>query len=94
MRCSIGTTFDVTYSLRIKESARKEIGALPKDDRMRVVTAIDGLRDEPHQGTQLKGTATGLRRIRVGRYRVIFEVQKDALVVLVVRVGHRKDVYR
>jgi mRNA interferase RelE/StbE len=84
----------VTYSLRIKESAAKEIRALPKSDRLRVITAIDGLRQSPHQGTQLKGSSTGLRRIRVGRYRVIFEVQNDVLVVLVLRVGHRKDVYR
>jgi len=84
----------VTYSLRIKASAVKEIRALPKGDRERVVAAIDGLRVEPHQGTQLKGSATGLRRIRVGRYRIIFEVQAAVLIVLVLRVGHRKDVYR
>jgi mRNA interferase RelE/StbE len=84
----------VTYSLRIKDSARLEIAALPKADRVRVVAAIDGLRGDPHQGAQLKGSATGLRRIRVGQYRVLFEVQKDVLVVLVLRVGHRKDVYR
>jgi mRNA interferase RelE/StbE len=84
----------VTYSLRIKASAAKEIRALPKSDRERVVAAIDGLREEPHQGTQLKGSTTGLRRIRVGRYRVIFEVQNDVLIVLVLRVGHRRDVYR
>lgn len=86
--------FGVTYSLRIKENASKEIRALPRSDRERVIAAIDSLRDEPHQGTQLKGSTTGLRRIRVGRYRVIFEVQKEALIVLVLRVGHRKDVYR
>lgn len=84
----------MTYSLRIKASAVKEIRALPKGDRERVVAAIDGLRAEPHQGTQLKGSATGLRRVRVGRYRIIFEVQAAVLIVLVLRVGHRKDVYR
>jgi mRNA interferase RelE/StbE len=84
----------VTYSLRIKASASTEIRALPKSDRERVVVAIDSLREDPHQGTQLKGTRTGLRRLRVGRYRVIFEVQKDVLIVLVLRVGHRGDVYR
>jgi mRNA interferase RelE/StbE len=84
----------VTYSLRIKESAAKEIRALPKNDRERVIVAIDALRDDPNQGTQLKGSATGLRRIRVGSYRIIFEVQKGELIVLVLRVGHRKDLYR
>jgi mRNA interferase RelE/StbE len=84
----------VTYSLQIKASASKEIRALPKGDRERVVAAIDSLREEPHQGTQLKGSTTGLRRIRVGRYRVIFEVQSSVLVILVLRVGHCRDVYR
>jgi mRNA interferase RelE/StbE len=94
MPCSTGTRFGVTYSLRIKQSASKELLALPKQDRERVVAAIDSLRVEPHQGTQLKGSSTGLRRIRVGVYRVIFEVQKAVLVILVLRMGHRKDVYR
>jgi mRNA interferase RelE/StbE len=84
----------VTWSLRIKQSAVEEIQALPKADRLRVVAAIDDLRESPHQGAQLKGSSTGLRRIRVGRYRVIFEVQQQVLVVLVLRVGHRSDVYR
>ena len=84
----------MTYSLRIKESAAKELRALPKADRLRIIAAIDGLVQNPHQGAQLKGSSTGLRRIRVGTYRVIFEVQNEALVVLVVRVGHQRDVYR
>jgi mRNA interferase RelE/StbE len=84
----------VTYSLRIKESAAKEIRALAKNDRERVIVAIDALREDPHQGTQLKGSQTGLRRIRVGSYRIIFEVRKEELLILVLRVGHRKDVYR
>lgn len=84
----------MSYSLTIKASAVKEIQRLPSDDRRRVAVAIDGLREQPHQGTQLKGSHTGLRRIRVGRYRVIYEVQRAALVVLVLRVGHPRDVYR
>ena len=84
----------MTYSLKIKSSALEEIKRLPRDDRHRVVGAIDGLREQPHQGALLKGMHTGLRRIRVGHYRVIFEVRNDALVILVLRVGHRRDVYR
>lgn len=84
----------VLYSLKIKSSALKEIKGLSQDDRHRVTAAIDGLRENPHQGTLLKGTHTGLRRIRVGSYRVIFEVQRAVLIVLVLRVGHRRDVYR
>jgi mRNA interferase RelE/StbE len=84
----------MSYSLRIKNSALKEIKALPTEQRQRVVTTIDGLRQNPHQGTLLKGKHTGLRRIRVGAYRIIFEIQQKVLVVLVLRVGHRRQVYR
>lgn len=72
----------------------KELRALPKPDRVRVVGAIDRLRHSPHQGTQLKGMSNGLRRIRVGDYRVIFEVHNQVLTVLVLRVGRRREVYR
>ena len=83
-----------TCSLKIKGSAVKDLEALPPGDRRRVVLAIDGLREDPQQGTLLKGKLSGLRRIRVGRYRVIYEVAHDRLVVLVLRVGHRRDIYR
>jgi len=46
------------------------------------------------EGTQLKGDLTGLRRIRAGQYRIIYEIQKDELIILVVRTGHRKEIYR
>jgi mRNA interferase RelE/StbE len=84
----------VTYSLKIKNSAAREIKRLSLQDRVRVVAAIDGLKEQPHVGTLLKGQFTGLRRIRVGHHRVIYEVQDSVLVVLVLRVGHRRDIYR
>ena len=61
---------------------------------MRVVEAIDLLCDTPAAGSALKGEFEGLRRLRVGHYRVVYEWQRSALVILVVRVGHRREVYR
>ena len=84
----------VAYSVRIKRSAVKALGRIPKHDRVRIVDAIDGLAEHPHAGSSLKGGLRGLRRIRVGGYRVVYEVQDAALVVLVVRVAHRGTVYR
>lgn len=84
----------MAYSVRIKRSAVKSLGRIPKHDRVRIVDAIDGLAEHPHTGTALKGGLRGLRRIRVGGYRVVYEVQDDALVVLVVRVAPRGTVYR
>jgi mRNA interferase RelE/StbE len=59
-----------------------------------MVAAIDRLCETPTAGSALKGEFEGLRRLRVGRYRVVYEWQQQQLVVLVVRIGHRKDVYR
>lgn len=84
----------MAYSVRIKRSAVKALGRIPKQDRVRIVDAIDGLAEHPHAGSSLKGGLRGLRRIRVGGYRVVYEVQDAALIVLVVRVAHRGTVYR
>jgi mRNA interferase RelE/StbE len=60
---------------------------------MRVVEAIDLLCETP-AGSALKGEFEGLRRLRVGHYRVVYEWQRSELVILVVRIGHRREVYR
>lgn len=82
------------YSLRIKRSAANALSALAKADRLRVVEAIDMLCDTPAAGSALKGEFEGLRRLRVGHFRVVYEWQRSDLVILVVRIGHRRDVYR
>jgi len=84
----------VTYSVSIKQSAAKALEKIARDDRLRIIAAIDQLRDNPAAGSVLKGEFSGLRRIRVGNYRVVYEIQDQQLVVLVVRIGHRREVYR
>ena len=84
----------MSFSIRIKESAAKELRRVAKPDRARIVAAIDRLAETPHLGTSLKGDLRGLRRIRVGDYRILYEVRDKELVVLVVRVAHRQDAYR
>ena len=82
------------YSVRIKDSAAKELARIPPPARRRFVYAIDGLGEQPLAGSPLKGELRGLRRLRVGNYRVVYEVLDDELVVLVVRVAHRGNAYR
>ncbi len=94
MRCWTGTRSGVSFSIRIKESAAKELKRITKLDRERIIAAIDRLAETPHLGTSLKGDLKGLRRLRVGNYRVLYELRDDELVVLVVRVAHRRDAYR
>lgn len=82
------------YSLKIKKSAFKELQLLDKPTRKRLVAAIDQLAENPHVGKLLKGDFSGLRRLRVGSYRIVYEINETEVLVLVVRVAHRKDVYR
>ena len=82
------------FSVRIKGSAARELAALPKVARTRIANAIDTLSERPYAGNRLKGDLRGLRRIRVGDYRVIYELQDEVLVVLVIRVAHRREAYR
>ena len=84
----------MSYSVRIKGSAAKELARLPRDVRERLIDAIDGLGEEPLVGSLLKGGLRGLRRLRIGDYRIVYEVLEDELVVLVVRVAHRREAYR
>ena len=82
------------YSVRIKASAAKALQRINASDRRRIVEAIDRLAHEPSAGSVLKGEFGGLRRLRVGRYRVIYETSHEELSVLVVRIGSRGNVYR
>ena len=84
----------MSFSIRIKESAARELRRVAKPDRTRIVAAIDRLAETPHLGAALKGDLRGLRRLRVGDYRVVYEVRDEELVVMVVRVAHRRDAYR
>lgn len=58
------------------------------------MAAIDRLPENPQVGKLLKGDFSGLRRIRVGVYRVVYEINESQILVLILRVAHRKDIYR
>jgi len=83
------------YRIEGRPRAEKELADLPHDAQRRVVRAIDPLAGDPHPAgcVALKG-GEGLLRIRVRVYRVIYLVEDDRLVVVVVRIGHRREVYR
>ncbi|MCY3769010.1 MAG: type II toxin-antitoxin system RelE/ParE family toxin [Gammaproteobacteria bacterium] len=82
------------FSIEIKRSAYKELERIARPRRRPLVDAIDRLSENPFLGRVLKGELQGLRRLRVGNYRVLYEVREDTLVVLVVRIAHRQGAYR
>ena len=86
---------DIRYKVEIKESALKSLSELPVRQQLRIRQKIDALADNPYPPghRKLKGENCSYR-IRVGDYGIVYDVLKDTVIVLVLRIGHRKDVYR
>ena len=82
------------YCVKVKASAAKALKKIVLKDRERLIVAIDALSTNPAAGGVLKGEFSGLRRLRVGDYRIVYEVNGEDLIVLVIRIGHRKGTYR
>jgi len=83
------------YAVHFKPSADKALRRLPADVQRRIVRAVEALADDPRP-TGLKKLAgdENLWRIRVAVYRIVYEIHDDRLVVLILRVAHRRDVHR
>ncbi|MBI2804325.1 MAG: type II toxin-antitoxin system RelE/ParE family toxin [Planctomycetes bacterium] len=83
--------YDVPYT----PSADKALRKLPKSTQVRIATTTDELGDNPRPRgcKKLKGE-DDLWRIRVGDYRIVYTIEDDQLIILAVRVAHRKDVYQ
>ena len=83
------------YRLLLKPSAERAFLALPRDIQKRLDKRLLALRDNPRPpGVKALTGAPGVLRLRVGNYRVLYEVHDAALIVLVLEVAHRGDVYR
>ena len=83
------------YSLRIKKSAVKELERVDnKADRQRIVRRIESLAKDPRPPGARKLSGRERYRIRQGRYRILYSIEDRQLVVYVIKVGDRKEVYR
>lgn len=85
----------MSYTVEFKESAAKALKKLPKNAQRRIIEKLAGFEDAPPpvEETKLKGN-NPFHRVRVGDYRIIYEIQNDILVILVIKIGHRRDVYK
>ncbi len=83
------------YALQLTPAARRELARLDRGVQKRLASAMESLADEPYPGGCRKLAALdGAWRIRVGDYRIVYQVEQGKLIVLVLRIAHRKDVYR
>lgn len=82
------------YEVGFDPGARREFARLPEAAKKAVKRAVDRLSDDPRPHGAKKMADLDAYRIRVGVYRVVYSIEDDRLLILVVQVGHRKDVYR
>ena len=83
-----------SYSLRIKKSADRELRAIPQPDLGRIVRRIQGLAQGPHPAGHEKLSGQDRYRVRQGDYRIVYAVDDAAKAVEIVKIGHRREVYR
>jgi mRNA interferase RelE/StbE len=82
------------YRLTFKKSVARDLRALPKNDVKRILKRIEALADEPRGDGCSKLSGQGFYRVRVGVYRVVYEIEDGVLTIQVIRIAHRARVYR
>lgn len=81
------------YRVTFKKSVSKDFRTIPKSDVKRILAKIDALAENPRQAGAIKLSGYKLYRVRQGLYRIIYEIRDNELVIQVIKVGHRSDVY-
>jgi mRNA interferase RelE/StbE len=84
----------MNYSVEILRRAQKQLAKIDRQDQSRIISAIRDLSNNPRPSGSKKLMGRPAWRIRIGDYRVIYEIYEARLLVLIVTIGHRKDVYR
>jgi mRNA interferase RelE/StbE len=82
------------YKIFFKKSVEKDFKVIPKNDLGKILDRIETLAENPRPPGCEKLTGQQKYRLRQGRYRILYSIQDDELTVWVVKVGHRKDIYR
>lgn len=82
------------YKVYFKESVEKDLNTIPKKDLQKILRRIEMLSQEPRPQGHEKLTGQERYRVRQGNYRIVYSIQDQQLTVWVVKVGHRKEVYR
>ncbi len=85
------------YRVELTRQAEKSFGLIMSsqpDIGVRIAHAIDTIAADPGAGVPLKGRLKGLNKYRVGPYRIIYEIRHSRLLVVIIDIGHRKEIYR
>lgn len=82
------------FEVVFKQSVKKDFRRIPQKDVQRILARIEALAEDPRPPGAEKLSAQERYRVRQGLYRILYEIQEELLVVVVVKVGHRRHVYR
>jgi mRNA interferase RelE/StbE len=82
------------YEILFKESVCKDLKKVPGTDLKRILSRVEKLGDDPRPMGCEKLTGEELYRVRQGNYRIVYSIQDNELMICIIKVGHRKDVYR
>lgn len=84
----------VEFEILFKDSVYKDFRKIPKKDLQKILSKIEKLRANPRLSGSEKLTGQNLYRVRQGNYRILYSIQDNQLTIWVIKVGHRKDIYR
>ncbi len=82
------------YRVLFRKSVEKDFSSIPKRDVKRILNRIKTLEENPRPPGSEKLTGQERYRLRQGRYRIVYSIQNDEFTIWVVKIGHRKDIYR
>ncbi|CAN2042618.1 mRNA interferase RelE/StbE [Candidatus Magnetomoraceae bacterium gMMP-15] len=85
---------NLNWQIKWEKRAAKELAQLSLSSQKNIISKVEELIKKPYNGKALKGRWKGLWRLRIGNYRVIYTVRKSELLILVVKVAHRRESYR
>lgn len=84
----------MNYEIILKNPAKKFIRRLDDNIKKRIIKKIKSIREYPYSGIRLGGNFKGLWKLREGDYRIIYQIEKNKLIIYVVNIGHRKNIYK
>jgi mRNA interferase RelE/StbE len=82
------------YKITFKKSVSKDLKSVPKSDVKKILLKVDSLAVNPRREGAVKLSGQEMYRIRQGLYRIIYEIRDSELVIQVIKLGHRSDVYK
>lgn len=84
----------MAYALILKQKAKKGLSSLNEQDRTRIRVVLRAICNDPFSGKKLEGDLKDYYSVRVPPYRIVYEIYKKELIIIVIRIGHRQGVYK